>query len=67
MCIDHPEVQALIADNSQADYGPGFVRDEDLSRTDLLRNESYYLLHVQQNAMNEENLLRFVKMISYPQ
>jgi len=49
------------------DYGPGFVPYDQLSPADQARSDGYFLHHVQHQAVNNENVLSFVKMISYPQ
>ena len=49
------------------DYGPGFVPYSELSAADQARTDGYFLYHVQHQAVNNDNLLSFVKMISYPQ
>lgn len=49
------------------DYGPGFVPYSELSTADQARSDGYFLHHVQHQAVNNDNLLSFVKMISYPQ
>jgi len=49
------------------DYGPGFVPYSELSAADQARSDGYFMHHVQQRALNNENVLSFVKMISYPQ
>ena len=49
------------------DYGPGFVSYGDLSAADQARSDGYFLHHVQHQALNNDNVLSFVKMISYPQ
>lgn len=49
------------------DYGPGFVPYSALSDADRARTEGYFLHHVQHQAVNNDNVLSFVKMISYPQ
>ncbi len=49
------------------DYGPGFEPYSELSTADQARSDGYFLHHVQHQAVNNDNLLSFVKMISYPQ
>ena len=49
------------------DYGPGFVPYSELSAADQARSDGYFLHHVQHQAVNGDNVLSFVKMISYPQ
>lgn len=49
------------------DYGPGFIPYSELSPADQARSDGYYLHHVQHQAVNNDNVLSFIKMISYPQ
>jgi|GEM_PF-1072340 len=49
------------------DYGPGFIPYDQLSAADKARADGYFLHHVQHQAVNNDNVLSFVKMISYPQ
>ena len=55
------------SDDADYDYGPGFVPYSEMSVEDRMRNEGYFLHHVQHRAVNNDNVLSFVKMISYPQ
>ena len=62
-----PEVGNSGAIGDDYDYGPGFIPYDELSAADKARSDGYFLHHVQHQAVNNENVLSFVKMISYPQ
>jgi len=49
------------------DYGRGFIPYDELSAADKARSDGYFMHHVQHQAVNNDNVLSFVKMISYPQ
>jgi len=49
------------------DYGPGFIPYDELSAADQARSDGYFLHHVQHQAVNNDNVISFVKMISYPE
>ncbi len=55
------------ASDDDFDYGPGFVPYSEMSPADQARSDAYYIHHVQHQAVNNDNVLSFVKMISYPQ
>jgi len=55
------------APGEEYDYGPGFIPYDELSAADKARADGYFLHHVQHQAVNNENVLSFVKMISFPQ
>ena len=58
--------EAAIASSIDGyDYGPGFVPYSELSPADQARSDGYFLHHVQNQAVNNDNVLSFVKMISY--
>ena len=59
--------QSDLALEDDFDYGPGFVPYSQMSPADQARSDGYFLHHVQHQAVNDDNVLSFVKMISYPQ
>jgi len=59
--------QTLASGEDDFDYGPGFVPYSQMSAADQARSDAYYIHHVQHQAVNNDNVLSFVKMISYPQ
>jgi len=58
---------AIASSEDDFDYGPGFVPYSEMSAADQARSDAYYIHHVQHQAVNNDNVLSFVKMISYPQ
>lgn len=66
----NPEPTAALAPaefGPDYDYGPGFVPYSQVSPADQARSDGYFLHHVQHQAVNNDSVLSFVKMISYPQ
>ena len=66
-----PDVGTDIANSTERgedyDYGPGFIPYDELSAADKARSDGYFLHHVQHQAVSNENVISFVKMLSYPQ
>ena len=64
--VDADAIEPSIASSIDGyDYGPGFVPYSELSPADQARSDGYFLHHVQNQAVNNDNVLSFVKMISY--
>lgn len=58
---------AIASSDDDFDYGPGFVPYSEMNAADQARSDAYFIHHVQHQAVNNDNVLSFMKMISYPQ